>query len=161
MVREWKLKYIPRVYHPETGSRPLSDDWKFKWIPEWLQPWTKIPRWWRFFPMPFPPRKWAGTQEEADIEIQEGYPLAPDTVKIWEPGIGDTKKIKSIHPVGWGWSIQSCYFPILGRVPCYFQWTAKTWFGRRIHVNFGLRPDVTDWAWWWPEFSLSVVKITI
>lgn len=151
-IKQWKLKYLPEVYRI---SRPFSDDWALPWISWRLQPWCWVPRWWRFWPFPFPPRKVCGTQEEAYIDTQSGYLYAPDAFKT--PVLPN--QIWSIHPVGWGWSVQSCWFPVLGRLPCYFQWTRKV-LGRKLHFNIGLRPDVTpgDWGWWFPEASIGWTK---
>ena len=148
MLKEWKLRHLPEVYKTE---KRLHNDWPW--------PFSKIPRWVTFWPLPFPPRKWAGAQEENWIEVQEGYPLAPDvTMKI--NTLTGRREVLSIHPVGWGWSIQSVWIAKIGRVPCYFQLT-KMLFGRKFHFNIGCRPDVTlnDFGGWSPEMSLAWTKV--
>lgn len=140
---------LPEVYRTR---RPLHDDWVF--------PFSLIPRRWTFWPFPFPPRKVCGSQQEEYVQIQKGYPMAPDA-RYWKPNdsYSEPTHVLSVHPVGWGWSVQSCPFPLVGRLPCYFQWTRKV-LGRKLHFNIGLRPDVTlgDWGWWFPEASLGWTK---
>lgn len=151
---------LPDHYRYE---RPLHDDWKINGLPDAIQPWTKIPRSWTSFPeIPMPPRKWAGTQEEDCIRIQPMYSLSAD-VQFCPDG-----RMVGIHPVGpvGTWSIQSAY--IAGsRVPVYFTASPRV-LDRRLHINFGLKPDVTvqdtpgkkgDQDWNFPEMSVTLRKL--
>lgn len=144
-LTDWGLfddSWMPEVYRLR---RPLHDDWPlgFRWIP----------RKWTAFRFPMPPHRVAGNANTYLIDIQPGWPLAPDAMIA-------NGKVLSMHPVhGPGqWSIQSVW--ALGqRIPCYF---SGSWlvFGRRLHINFGLKPDVTmgDFCWWFPEASCSWTK---
>lgn len=145
-------EHLPEVYKTE---RPLHDDWLIKGIPAWLQPWAKIPRAWTGYCFAMPPKKVWGNAEPAWVLIQKGYPLAPDARlspnAVWS--------MHPVHPVG-QWSVQSVYLMWLGfRVPCYFSFSRMLW-GRRLHMNGGIKPDVTrgDWFWWF-EGSLTWTKL--
>lgn len=100
-----------------------------------------------------PPHRFAGNAEPEWIKIQPGYPLAPDA-KIE----GDS--VMSMHPVhrAGQWSVQSVYF-LRKRWPCYFTISFNA-FGRRVHFNGGIKPDVTlgDWSWWFPDASATFNK---
>ena len=101
------------------------------------------------------PRKVFGNAVERLVDIQPGYPLAPDSIRFENQVWG----IDPVHPIG-QWSIQSVYLGWLGRrVPCYFSMSAKV-FGRRLHTNFGIKPDITKGDWyWWIEGSLTYKAI--
>jgi len=135
---------MPKVYKVD---RPLHDDWPW--------PFSKIPRRLTGYCFPMPPHKIAGNAESEWIARQDGYPLAPDA----ELNVNKSQ-VKSMHPVhavGY-WSIQSVY--VFGRrIPCYIS-ASTTLFGRRLHVNGGIKPDVTwgDWFWWF-EMSVTWTKV--
>ena len=147
-LREWKMRYLPEAYK---RNRPLHDDW--------VWPFNCIPRFLTFWPIPFPPRMVMGTQNEVEIQWQPGYPVARDASIHIKDGVTYVMSIHPVPPPG-QWSIQSLWFPVVGRMPCYFTWTGRIHFGRRLHFNIGMKPDVTlnDFGAWFPEWSLSWVK---
>ena len=173
---------FPKVY--DKGARYFHDDWKIAGIPRWLQPWTYIPRKWTGIALPMPPRKFCGNAPEEWLDIQSGYPLAPDVV-LSEDG----RKFLSIHPVHkiGQWSVQKHYLPWLRmRAPLYFSGSWK-FLGRRLHFNcgplfllvpvgllalpgwwklaavipaIGVKPDMTPNDFWhWLELSVTWTKI--
>ena len=155
---------VPEVYK----TRNLHDDWIIRGLPKILQPWTLIPRKWTFVGLPMPSFKIAGNADPAWIPIQQGYPLAP-MAKIEDRDYFDGKEVKRIphvlsmhpvHPTG-QWSVQGVYVPKLQKIiPCYWS-QSNMMFGRRLHTNGPLKPDVTlgDWAWWL-EGSFTWTKLT-
>ena len=142
---------IPEVYKTR---RPLHDDWG-------IWPFTRIPRAWTFFGLPMPPTICAGTSSPSNIPIQRNYPLAPDAILWSDPNSGELQ-VMSAHPVPppGQWHILSVYIPRLGRIPCFIATSIR--FGAyRLHLNLGLKPDVTlgDWIWWFPEASFTIKRI--
>lgn len=136
---------FPEVYKT---NRPLHDDWPW--------PFSLIPRRWTGLELMMPPHKVMGNASPRWIPIQEGYPLAPDAL------LNEAKTLvwgmDPVHPMG-EWSVQSFYSHRLGRrIPCYYSFS-KMFFGRRLHFNGPVKPDVTHGDWfWWVEMSLTWTK---
>lgn len=159
---------FPAAYR---GSRWMHDDWAIAKIPWKLQPWCWIPRRWTGLELMMPPAKVCGNAKPKWIEVQEGYPLAPDAVvhrgswKVVEGQLlpdpnGDLKIIESmdpVHPAG-QWSIQNAYLHIFHRrVPCFLSFSILVpRINRVLHFNGPIKPDVktNDW-YWWLEISLT------
>lgn len=139
---------FPEVYKT---TRPLHDDWPW--------PFSLIPRRWTGLCLMMPPLKVAGNAEARWIPVQDGYPLAPDAqTRTREDGQREVWGMDPVHPAG-QWSVQSFYSARLKRrLPCYYSFS-KMVFGRRLHFNGPLKPDVTKGDWcWWLECSLTWTK---
>ena len=147
--------HFPEVYDT---ARPFHDDWPF--------PFSLIPRRWTGLCLMMPPTPVCGNAEQRWIPVQPDYPLAPDAVVQYMDYYDGEKTVSiphvlsmdPVHPVG-QWSIQSFYSALLKRrIPCYFSFS-KMLFGRRVHFNGPVKPDVTlgDW-YWWIECSLTWTK---
>lgn len=140
---------FPEVYRTQ---RPLHDDWPW--------PFSKIPRRWTGLELAMPPLRVVGNAQPRWIEIQEGYPLAPDA--IVKMGLDGKRWVWGMDPVhGAGeWSVQSFYsFRLKRRIPCYYSFS-KMIFGRRLHFNGPIKPDVTKGDnYWWVECSLTWTKV--
>ncbi len=159
---------LPEVYRVR---RPLHDDWRIPWLPAWVpQPWALIPRKWTGRCFPMPPKQIAGNAPLRWMTIQRDYPLAPCVEVEMLGGHRCTSNCTQgvpvlvlspdpVPPLGC-WTVQSVYSTWLGCwIPCYFSICLRL-FGRRLHFNGPLKPDVTlgDWFWWF-EFSLTLTKI--
>ena len=126
---------------------------------DWPWPFSKIPRRWTSWVLRMPPKKVWGNAEPEWILLQNGYPLAVDAELRMASGVALIKSMHPVHPAG-QWSIQSVkLFWWLPRVPCFFT-ISKMVFGRRLHINGGIKPDVTrgDYHWGFPEFSMTWTK---
>lgn len=133
---------LPKVY---AVDRPLHDDWSW--------PLSLIPRAWTGRSYPMPPVQLAGTAPALlQKPRQIGYPIAagyfwnatdvkPSTVCCPDP----------VPPIGC-WTLQGVWCSWFGGfwLPCYFAFSVMV-FGRRLHFNGPLKPDLTlgDWYWWW------------
>lgn len=76
----YRDELIPPIYAKD-GPRPLHDDWTVgKWLPTKYQPWTRIPRSLLFFGFDMGPKAFMASKgvQEVEIEVQPGYPIAPD-----------------------------------------------------------------------------------
>lgn len=130
------------------------DDWAIPFLPKSIQPWAWIPRRWTSWVLPMPPTKVAGNAKPEWVRIQGGYPLAADAM------VDESETLVwSMHPVhaSGQWSIQAVkVFQWAPRVPCYFT-ASLPLAGKRLHVNCGIKPDVTtgDWHFGFPEASVT------
>jgi hypothetical protein len=138
---------------PKYIRERLHDDWG-------IWPFTRIPRRWTSWVLYMPPHKVMGNAEPEWILAQKGYPLAPDCETKLEGGRLWVKSMHPVHPAG-QWSIQNVklFWWLPFRIPCYFT-MSKMVFGRRLHINAGLKPDVTtgDWHHGFPEWSVTWTK---
>ena len=156
---------MPAAYRK--GARDLHDDWG-------IFPFTRIPRRLTTYILPLPfvlVTAWnlgGGYAKPRWMPWQEGYPQAPDAqLRPAEPGTAawdlrerfgkpierEVLAYDPVLPIG-----QSALFAawIDGEYrPCYYTMT-RSLFGKRLHHNRGLKPDMTygDFACNFPEASL-------
>ncbi len=149
---------LPEVY---AKTKPLHDDWPW--------PLSLIPRKWTGRGLAMPPKQIAGTAPLGFHEVQLAYPLAPvQTIRgaLTQNGF-ETRPNGSpfvcapdpVPKIG-TWSVQACWSQTFKAwIPCYVAGTFMV-FGRRLHFNGCVKPDLTlgDWYWWF-EFSLTWIKI--
>jgi len=129
---------------------------------DWIFPFSLLPRWINWVAVPLPTRKVFGNQESSRIPIQEDFPLAPDLDIVYGHYVGEEfiqedsgaskRHVLAYHPVpkAGQWSIQAHYWPQLERwIPDYLTLSIM-FFGKRLHINLGFKPDLTlgDWATW-------------
>jgi len=162
---------FPKSY---SGNRWMHDDWAIAGIPWQYQPWCWIPRRWTGLGLMMPPQKVCGSASSKYIEVQPGYPIAPDSAVLrgsWNvregyllpDPYGDRDIVLSLDPVHKAddWSIQSVYLHLLHcRIPCFLSFSVKIKrFNRILHFNGPLKPDITPGDWyWWIECSLTFKK---
>ena len=90
------MDLFPEVYKTK---RPLHDDW--------VWPLCYIPRRWTGIPLYMPSTKVCGNAEPRLIEVQPGYPLAPDAfVTVMPDGKTYVMGMDPVPPLG-QWSIQA------------------------------------------------------
>lgn len=139
----FKDELIPPIYAKD-GPRPLHDDWTVgSWLPAKYQPWTRIPRTFNFFGFDMGPKIWKASEgvKERPIEVQPGYPIAPDCEIFEENGRQYFYGVDPILPPGEA-AIVSAYLPVVGRVPAFITFTLD--FGTHyVPVYFGFKNDCT------------------
>lgn len=149
------------------NGRPYHDDWKAKFLPDAIQPWSKIRRMDTTFEIPLPFRMIEGNMKQRWMPWQEGYPEAPGiqlraAVDGSEAqGRGIPREVYAFDPVGgpgeWG-RFEGYLFDEW--VECYYSSTIKL-FGKRLHTNRIAKPDMTwgDFHVAWPDASLTWTKL--
>lgn len=166
-----RMPFAYRFSNPE--GRPLQDDHGIKGVPACLQPWTKIPRMNNFYELPFPYYAIETNMKPRWMAWQEGYPAAPwaqfrpvqEGTPAWDLktrfGKPIEREVLAYDPVGgpgeWG------RFGTLidgKETECYYTST-KMLLGRRLHVNFLAKPDMTygDFGTMFPDPSLTWTKL--
>lgn len=110
-----------------------------------------------------PPKQVKGTAPAMLKKIRQvGYPIAPGYFTEATNAVPSCVLCPDPVPPLGCWTLQAVWVDWLGGfwLPCYLAFSFKV-FGRRLHFNGPLKPDVTlgDWYWWY-EFSLTWTKIT-
>ena len=141
----YRDELIPPIYAKD-GERPLHDDWKilpFNILPQKYQPWTKIPRTCNFFGFDMGPKVFSGSRgvRYEKVEVQPGYPIAPDIEVFEENGRQFFMAPSPIQPPGES-AIISVSFPIIGRLPGFITGTLDLgeWY---MPLYFGWKHDFT------------------
>lgn len=153
---------MPRAYQfANPSGRPYHDDWRAPWIPAALQPWGRVRRMDTTFLLPLPMKlAWSTGGVRSSL-----VPWQPNYVGGLAPGfelcdVGGIPHVEVYHPVlpSGQEAIYSVWLDGQWR-PCFYTST-RTVFGRRLHHNRGLKPDVTlgDFMWNFPEASLTWTK---
>lgn len=165
-------KLMPFAYRfSNPDGRPYHNDWGIMSsnpLLKLLQPWQRMRRMDTTYLLPLPAKliDSSGPIKAEWYPYQEGYPLSPNAnVELCSWGIkegellpdpnGTIKAFLTYHPtLPSGQSATfACY--IGGEwVECYRTSTFKK-FGKTWTYNYGLKFDLTDPMWNFPEFSLS------
>ena len=110
------------------------------------------------FHLPMPmrlERAWGGVKP-VWVKWQDGY-LGGESPGAVFRDVLDSREVLAYDPVlvAGQAAVYSVWLDGKWR-PCYYT-SSRMVFGRRLHTNRGLKPDITrgDWHWAWPEASLS------
>lgn len=136
------LDYFRKDLLPKYIQEKKHNDWI--WGLRW------VPRTWTSFAFPMPTFCIAGRPTLERVRVNPEYPT-------WD--YLEYMVIPSPVPSIGNWEILGVkLFKNHGPIPCYF---AVSWliFGRRLHFNIGLKPDITDFHWGFPEASFTFKKI--
>lgn len=162
-------QFMPEVYQESRRSR--HDDWipGFRWVP----------RRWTFYPFPMPAIRFAGPMMPDYIPQQEGYPSIPGAEThqgyianggmFYYSNVAGGPHYYGYNPVppAGTWTILGPYIPRLGKaIPLYaaLSYLLPKWVpffgGKRLHINAGVKPDVTlgDNGWNFPEASCTITE---
>lgn len=154
---------VPQEWQGKRCGRSLHDDWE-----GFLR---KISRSDTYFCIPFPPKKFAGTQELKWTLRQAGYEFMPGTEfhavdpGAFPPSAGVTEQFLAPPPVPDinKWIVISAPLRVpftdqRAYVPVYIGISLAVLDQYRLHMNFGLKPDTSVTfdkygPHWGPEFS--------
>ena len=162
-------KVMPMAYKfSNPNGRPYHDDWTAKGLPSWLQPWGKIRRMDTTYMLKLPLKAISTNMKPRWMPWQEGYPGGMSSwieLRDAQPGSeafqrGIPREVLAYDPVGGDGEWGDFGVELDGKViECYSTYT-KNIFGRRLHTNRILKPDMThgDFHLSGPDASLTWVK---
>ena len=158
-IRPYRVKddaLMPRAYQKANPQgRPFHNDWPW--------PFSKIPRMETAYRVPLPFKMVDGHSVPRWMPWQEGYPEAPEAqFRVATAGLPYTREVLAHDPVpAIGQSGTFAAFLNGAWMPCYYA-SSTYLFGRRLHTNRGLKPDLTLGDMMaWLEASLSYTKIGV